>query len=204
MLIQLLKLNNQILISTLAKSFINVRNSTQLIAGKSDELYYANDTHVVTSFVKYGLPQFDALLDYLQPLVESVTGKELWPTYSYARIYYPNSELAYHTDRYSCEYSMTLTLQSDSVHWPIWLLDRQGTNKEVILPVGTGCIYAGIELPHWRSRFAGTQHIQVFLHYVDKNGKQFVEDIPILGIQHQIIRTLFEYCYMNLSITDIK
>lgn len=40
--------------------------------------------------------------------------------------------------------------------------------------------------------------------YVDKNGKQFVEDIKPVNELHKLQRALFEFCYVNLSIKDIN
>lgn len=167
-------INNAITIETatiIANGFINLRNFMYMKHNVSiTEFSYGNDDQVINSFSQYGTPTFDALLEYLLPTVESVTGKELWPTYSYARIYYPGAEMASHTDRPSCEYSMTLTLQTSGDTWPIYFRDRQGDTKEVIIMPGSGCIYCGMELPHWRSPYLGNQQVQVFLHYVDKNG----------------------------------
>lgn len=39
--------------------------------------------------------------------------------------------------------------------------------------------------------------------YLDKNGKQIVEDVKPVDDHHKLLRTLFEYCYINLSIKDI-
>lgn len=155
----------------LAASFINLRNLVYLRDGKDlNEIGYFNDEQVAKSFVQYGLPSFDALLEHLLPIVEDVVDKELYPTYSYARIYYNDAEMAAHIDRPSCEYSMTLTLKTDGDPWPIWFTDKQNVTKELLLDVGSGCVYKGMELPHWRTPFTGSQQIQVFLHYVDKNG----------------------------------
>lgn len=167
-------LNNVITVDmaeVLAASFINLRNFVHLRDGKDlSEIGYFNDEQVVKSFAQYGLPSFDALLEHLRPVVEDVVDKELYPTYSYARIYYNDAEMASHIDRASCEYSMTLTLKTDGNLWPIWFTDKQNVTKELLLDVGCGCVYKGMELPHWRTSFTGSQQIQVFLHYVDKNG----------------------------------
>ena len=32
-------------------------------------------------------------------------------------------------------------------------------------------IYKGCDVEHWRNKFIGLNHAQVFLHYNDKNGK---------------------------------
>lgn len=127
------------------------------------------DTSTVTSnaWPVYGSPVTDALLIYMKPLIEEVTEKKLLPTYSYGRIHWQGSSMPKHTDRPSCEYSITLCISSDGADkpWPIYM-----DGNEVILNPGDLCIYKGIDVPHWRDEFQGTEHIQVFLHYVDQEG----------------------------------
>ncbi len=36
---------------------------------------------------------------------------------------------------------------------------------------GDMLVYKGCEVPHWRERFHGDYAVQVFLHFVDQNGK---------------------------------
>ena len=46
-------------------------------------------------------------------------------------------------------------------------------------------IYKGDKLEHWRNRYEGLNHAQVFLHYNDKNGKygdQYLDGRNILGL----------------------
>jgi len=47
-----------------------------------------------------------------------------------------------------------------------------GDTTSIILDEGDAVIYRGCELPHWREAYnEGTKLAQVFLHYVDANGK---------------------------------
>lgn len=39
--------------------------------------------------------------------------------------------------------------------------------------------------------------------YTDKDGRRFVEDVPQRDEAHRILRTLFEFCYIHLTIKDI-
>lgn len=129
------------------------------------------DQQCPTSSAHYGL--FDDLLVSLKPIMEGVSGKVLYPTYSYARIYKPGEVLEKHTDRPSCEISCTMTLayKGDDL-WPIFFKKRNGKDSEVIIPVGSFAAYMGMELQHWRKKYKqGKQQIQVFLHYVDALGK---------------------------------
>jgi len=108
----------------------------------------------------------DSLLINKKHIIEKETGLELYPTYSYSRIYTYNSELVKHKDRPSCEISITLMWDSDGTDWPIYM-----DGNALILKPGDGVIYLGCDLEHYRDNFTGDYHIQSFLHYVDKNGK---------------------------------
>ena len=114
------------------------------------------------------------LMCYLSPVVEQHTGVKLIPTYSYLRVYKKGDELKRHTDKDSCEFSVTLTLRREANEdvWPIYLDpfyengDLFHGGRKVNLEEGDGLIYKGIETPHWRDKFEGSRLAQVFLHYV--------------------------------------
>ena len=97
--------------------------------------------------------------------MEKETGLKLFPTYSFFRLYTLLSDLKKHSDRPSCEVSVTVMLGSDGTQWPIYM-----DGKPVDLNPGDACIYLGCELEHWREPFEGDWHLQTFLHYVDQNG----------------------------------
>lgn len=112
----------------------------------------------------------DGLLLELLPRVEEVSRAKLFPTYSYFRVYNRGDVLAKHTDRQSCEISLSLCLGYQSSRpWPLWLEGPLGSSAVELAP-GDGVIYRGIECPHWREPMEGEQTAQVFLHYVDQNG----------------------------------
>ena len=120
----------------------------------------------------YGVPEFEKLLVDLLPVFEMASGKSLYPTYSYARLYAPGEELLIHTDRPSCEISATVTLGFEGNVWPIYMGDDGHTNASKIeMNVGDAVIYRGIDKHHWRNVYTeGKWQAQVFLHYVDANG----------------------------------
>ncbi len=97
--------------------------------------------------------------------MEEQTGLKLYPTYSFMRVYTYNAELEKHTDRESCEISITIMIGSDGTKWPIYMND-----KPIELMPGDACIYLGCDVPHFRKHFEGDWHSQVFLHYVDQEG----------------------------------
>jgi hypothetical protein len=117
----------------------------------------------------YGNPVMETLLEKVQPMVEKLVGLDLFPTYSYVRLYKTGDELAKHTDRPSCEISTTLCVGYEPDQpWPIWI--ESDGDVEVVLLAGDMLVYKGRELPHWRRRYSGNRLAQVFLHYVDQHG----------------------------------
>ena len=87
----------------------------------------------------------ESLLEMLRPKIEEVTGLSLSPTYSYYRVYKAGEKLIEHTDRNSCEISVTLCLGYDykgkNFKWRISMRDTK-----VALEPGDGVIYRGIEV----------------------------------------------------------
>lgn len=150
------------------------------------QLFTFGDIQSPNSFSYYGALFTESLLLVLQPVIEAHVGVELFPTYSYMRIYYKDAILARHTDRTSCEYSATLCIQCDKENpWTI-SFHSNGLDVPLVLNAGDLCIYKGDELPHWRDKCSYDNHIQIFLHFVGKNGpfSDFKFDKrPKLGIQ---------------------
>lgn len=116
-----------------------------------------------TYFYKDSLFQF--LLNDKKNIIEKKTGIKLLSTYSFWRCYSFNAKLNKHKDRESCEISATVQVESSAV-WPIYM-----DGKKLKLNDGDAVIYKGCDLEHWREHFTGDYQIQVFLHYVDANGK---------------------------------
>ena len=86
-------------------------------------------------------------------------------------IYYKDAILAKHTDRESCQYSVTICIKCDPINpWPI-SFNSNRDDISLALNQGDLCIYKGDELTHWREPCSYDNHIQFFLHFVDINGK---------------------------------
>jgi hypothetical protein len=129
-------------------------------------------SQVPAAHSKYADPAMEAMLLHLHPLMEKNTGLELYPTYSFYRVYRNGDELAAHKDRPSCEISTTVCFNysyDDSKYtWPIIM----NKNKINIKP-GDAVVYRGVDLEHSREQFitpGDDWHVQAFLHYVDVNG----------------------------------
>ena len=121
--------------------------------------------HCGACISEYGSVVFDSVLADKVKIINKITNLSLIPTYSFFRIYNKYSELKKHTDRPSCEVSVTVHINSDGTKWPFFI-----EGKEFNLKPGEAIIYLG-QYPHWRDEFQGDWYSQLFLHYVNKNGK---------------------------------
>jgi hypothetical protein len=152
------------------------------------------DSQAPGDFSKYGDPIFDTLLSLSLEQMQTLTGKDLVPTYSYHRLYTTGTELTKHSDRASCEISTTLCLGYDvsnidaSVYpdwdWPMFIEDKNGKEIPINMKPGDMIIYRGDELQHWREPFGGINHAQAFLHYNERDGKYNIpfDGRPYLGM----------------------
>ena len=118
----------------------------------------------------YGDPVMEKILLSLVPSVERASGRKLFPTYSYFRVYKRGDTLARHKDRPSCEISVSVCLGYRAPRtWPLCVEGSSGIYAARLEP-GDGLLYKGVECAHWRDPFEGESATQVFLHYVDQNG----------------------------------
>lgn len=117
----------------------------------------------------------DAMLDFVGPEVARRVGRDLAPTYSYARIYMQGDRLEPHTDRPACEVSVSICVATPPGARPSRLcFRRQGEpDWQVSMREGDACIYLGTEVEHWRDPFPEGGHIQLFLHFIDQAGPYF-------------------------------
>jgi predicted 2-oxoglutarate/Fe(II)-dependent dioxygenase YbiX len=112
----------------------------------------------------------DAILEDIRPVVQRAVGRELLPTYSYFRVYNAGDALPPHTDRPECEVSVTLCLATSGPDWPLWVDSGSEEPEPFHSPPGSGVVYSGPTHTHWRDPFPGTEHIQLFVHYVYADG----------------------------------
>lgn len=148
--------------------------SDNLFKRKKEGLLVSDDQCPLSHAI-YGDPVYDELLERLtRPLSEQI-GIELLPAYSYARLYEPGEILVRHRDRPSCEISVTMTLgyHKKSDIWPIYVQKdiTKEEGHEIIIEPGDMILYTGPYICHWREEYKGVWQTQVFLHYVNANGK---------------------------------
>jgi predicted 2-oxoglutarate/Fe(II)-dependent dioxygenase YbiX len=172
------------------KAFLDLENCAELTTELKrlvDEGKTVKDEQCPLSEAIHGAPVFDSLLEQLLPHFEQASGKKLYPTYAYARLYKKGDELKAHTDRSACEISATITLGFEGKPWSIYMADKcddgetytdsagskvkLGNIAKIDMEVGDAVMYRGMEKYHWRNKFEGEWQAQVFLHYVDANGK---------------------------------
>lgn len=153
------------------RNFISLEKCNQMVKKLDDfyskGLHLSPDTQCTISPAFYGIFN-DESLEFL-PKIEEILNKELYPTYTYARIYQYNEILLPHTDREECEYSFSLSLKYDNKIWPLFMQTTTGT-EILLLEPGDIVIYKGMENLHWRMRLEDNFCYQAFFHYVDKNG----------------------------------
>ena len=136
----------------------------------------AESAQIPGSHSVYGDPLMETLLNFGRKSIEKSTGLELWPTYSYYRLYKVGDVLKRHKDRPSCEVSITCCLGYDykgkeDYNWGMFVGPEDGERgtkgKMIPMEPGDGVIYRGCEVEHWRESFnapEGAWQTQVFLH----------------------------------------
>jgi hypothetical protein len=122
----------------------------------------------------------------LTPFVSAAIGRDLLPAYSYFRIYQEGDICRVHSDRPSCEHSLSLTLDySDGVPWDLEIgTDHIAAPKPIVeddfgpagfasvtMAPGDGVLYQGVNRRHGRvtpNPNAWSAHM--FLHWVERDG----------------------------------
>jgi len=152
----------------------NCERLTKHMFQLKEEGKLTQDTQCPLSWSVYGDPEFDSILEILAKELSKQLEIQLYPTYTYARIYETGEELKRHSDRPSCEISGTMTLgfDPDSRLWPIYFSKdpEDLIGKSLDIDVGDLVMYRGNELTHWRPKYKGKWQVQVFFHFVDANG----------------------------------
>lgn len=147
-------------------------------------ILYADDTSIYSCGT-----MFDDYCESKRHIVEEAFGKKFYSNYGYGRQYVKDEFLPLHVDRNGCEITMTIAINKSEPYdnWPIYyhtasrpshesydlmtLPDNLKNVNEVILEPGDALVYYGMTVPHWRHPLHYDWHRQVFLHYVEQDGK---------------------------------
>lgn len=125
----------------------------------------------VTELSYYADPLIEIFLVQCKKSVEEICGRELLPTYSFARVYQPGEDLRPHLDREACEISVTVNVANTGDLSPIYMQYGENSVSKHFLNPGDAVVYKGCEVRHWRLPMESNQTtVQFMLHYVDKNG----------------------------------
>ena len=196
---------------------LSVAHRYVLMKAQNGQLGYS-DKQVPGAPSLYADPLMESIMELVMPYVEQLTGRKLFPTYSYFRVYKQGDVLRPHVDRPSCEISFSICLGYDvsnvsdpGYQWPIRVdnsrdyrhFDKEarkealpGEGTPLLQDPGDCVIYRGCEVRHWREAFAGNYQAQAFIHYVDQNGpyaKYKFDTRPMLGAAADKIRDAGPY-----------
>lgn len=139
------------------------------------------------AFEIYGhdYPPLNFFLWALTPTICGLIGRDLLPTYDYFRIYRESDVCLIHSDRPSCEHSVSLTLDySDDEVWDLQVASERtpraqplaedfGTDPHVSvgMKVGDGVLYQGVHHRHGRiTPNPNRWSAHLFLHFVERDG----------------------------------
>ena len=136
---------------------------------------FSHDDNCPSSLSLGGDPALDAVLEWIRPELGRLVGFTLAPTYSYTRRYAKGEVLDRHVDRPACEISVTASIQIPKGAGPSVIHLKPPNLKETKVEMleGDGCVYAGIEVEHWRERFRVDGYIQLFLHFISRRGPYY-------------------------------
>ena len=123
----------------------------------------------------------------LTPIISELTGRDLLPSYDYFRIYQKGDICRLHTDRASCEHSLSMTLRySDDQPWPLDIarlpsdgpvsrLDEdfgEEAYNSIAMQPGDAVLYRGVERRHGRvTPNPNRSSAHLFLHWVERGGE---------------------------------
>jgi len=186
-----------------AREFRMARDMAGLVPYPNEKFPY-KDTQVDNSFSWYSPLCFEALSDSLiKPIVENAIGEQIFPTYSYARIYYNGATMARHMDRSASEYSVSCCIDVDpSYKWHLGVETVRGEKLYVEQEIGDIILYKGNELYHWRDAYQGSEQINAFMFYVRANGPRSelkFDTRPLLGMNSKSRKLTSEEQYAKFS-----
>jgi hypothetical protein len=122
----------------------------------------------------------------LTPIMSELTGADLLPSYDYFRIYRKDDICRVHSDRPSCEHSVSLTLvYSDDLPWPLQIGSRRVTAEDpcdedfgdepfsaIEMQPGDAVLYRGTDLRHGRTQPNPNRwSAHLFLFWVERGGE---------------------------------
>ncbi len=158
----------------LRKKIYNTMIDTKYINKKDEVFGIDGDPEVPTAYAIYGDPVMELLLIECKKQIDIIFEKEVYPTFSYARLYTQGDILNKHKDRPSCEIAASLYLGGES--WPFYI-----AGEKINMDIGDLVVYDGANVEHWRKELKTGQCGQVFLFYSINKEKEF-DGKPHIGL----------------------
>lgn len=174
----------------LIKDFLDSRSvktlSKYLLNCSKQNSFGLEESPYTKSLSKYADPLIEVVLEQSLQEVEQFTGMQLYPTYSFVRLYTDGAQMRRHVDRSACEVSLTVNVATQGSAYPIWMKAPGKDPISYTLSPGDAVLYKGCEIEHWRDAVPdNTVVVQFMLHYVDKAGpyrEQKFNGRPELGM----------------------
>jgi hypothetical protein len=143
----------------------------------------------------------------LTPIMSEITGADLLPSYDYFRIYQKDDICRVHSDRPSCEHSVSLTIAySDGLPWALEVGSRRVSEEgpyfenfgdephsAIEMQPGDAVLYRGMNLRHGRTTPNPNQwSAHLFLFWVERGGEfeQHAFDVQRLKSELERVRNL--------------
>jgi hypothetical protein len=108
----------------------------------------------------------------LTNLVSLITAQRVKPSFVFFASYAEGAELARHTDRRQCEFTLSLLIDYQPIQkgkspWPLYLKAPGQMPVAIYQSIGDALLFKGRELAHWRPALRqGHKSTSLFLHYV--------------------------------------
>lgn len=182
-------------------AFYNRMTADLRAAGQSMMSFSAKSPLLRQPAIEIYAYQYSPMLAFLwglTPRIAMATNRELLPTYAYFRAYQQGDICRIHSDRESCEHSLSLTIAyGEGIAWPLCVSrDRVDQPKPVVtddfegaafgavaMQPGDGVLYQGTHHRHGRPEpNPNSWSAHLFLHWVDREGpyKHHAFDKPAL------------------------
>ena len=118
------------------------------------------------------------IIEKVQERVSSFIKEELLHTYLHIILYKKDSFLPKHNDSGAHEHTVDVCVAKNNpnTQWPFYICDpSESRTEEIFMNIGDGYHFKGTTCPHWRPPLEDEWQLQVFFHYVTKDGEYYSE-----------------------------
>ncbi|MCE7992572.1 MAG: hypothetical protein HEP71_11350 [Roseivirga sp.] len=162
------KNNYYVLREALDHDSIQVVSQYAELQRKNNEPYFYDEGRQYSG--RYGDLVTESILLQLQSIMSEITGCDLYPAFSFLRVYKKGDALHKHVDRNASEFAVTMTIAKPGEEvWPIYV-ESLGKEVEVLLNPGEILLYKGREMVHWRHKLEMDYWTQAMFFFVDSKG----------------------------------